>query len=49
VALQRDRRFDRVIHTKSEDDYRELRGEIRAIDEMYRLLASYQKKAAPDE
>ena len=41
VALQRDSRINKIVGTKREEDLRELRGEIRAIEQMYKSLASY--------
>lgn len=49
VALQRDRRFDKIVSTKKEEDLKELRGEIRALEQMYRVLASYLNKEYEDE
>jgi hypothetical protein len=49
VALQRDRRFDKIVSTKKEEDLRELRGEIRALEQVYRVLASYLNKEIEHE
>jgi hypothetical protein len=44
VALQRDRRFDKIVGRKGEFNLKELRGEIRALDELYKTLSSFGKK-----
>lgn len=41
VAHRRDRRFDEIIKTKREGNLIELRGEIKALEEVYRILSSY--------
>jgi hypothetical protein len=41
VAHRRDRCLDRIISTKKEENLIELRGEIRAIEKIYRELSSY--------
>ena len=41
VAQQRDLRISRIVSTKREEDLRELRGEIRAVEKVYKYLSSY--------